>query len=112
MGKEPDLDKLVELQGLLTNAIDSFDINRIEKYTTDLATLLEAISQTGIMPTDNDRAELHIHALRQNEALTTRLKFHAQRNRQKLDDLLVMRSRSSCRHFKNKLNTYSYVNTS
>ena len=89
------IETIVALQAELMEAIDARDVGQIESRTRDLWRALEQIRGRGaIVAGERVKTDLD-YALRQTEALRTRVNYMAVRNREKMERLDQMRGAST-----------------
>jgi len=85
------VESIIAIQAALMDAIDSRDIERIEQATKDLARAVVQVRQRGaILAGEKLRSDVG-YALKQTEALRTRVNYMAVRNREKMEKLDQMR---------------------
>ncbi len=101
------VESIIAIQATLMEAFDSRDIARIEATTKDLARALEQVRQRGaILADDKLRTDLS-YALKQTEALKTRVNYLALRNREKIEKLAQMRGAAMPHVYANRRNAWS-----
>jgi len=97
---------IIEVQARLMDAIDARDVARIEQTTKDLARAIEQVRHRGaIVAGEKLKADLG-HALKQTEALKTRVNFMALRNREKMEKLDQMRGAAMPHTYANRRNAW------
>lgn len=101
------VESIIAIQATLMEAFDSRDVARIEATTKDLARALEQVRQRGaILADDKLRTDLS-YALKQTEALKTRVNYLALRNREKIEKLAQMRGAAMPHVYANRRNAWS-----
>lgn len=101
------VESIIAIQATLMEAFDSRDVARIEATTKDLARALEQVRQRGaILAGDKLRTDLS-YALKQTEALKTRVNYLALRNREKIEKLAQMRGAAMPHVYANRRNAWS-----
>lgn len=88
------METIIQLQSELMGAIDARDAGEIETKTRDLARALDQIRNRGAMVVGEKLKTDVSHALKQTEALRTRVNFMALHNREKMERLDQMRGAS------------------
>jgi hypothetical protein len=100
------IESIIDIQAGLMDAIDSRDVGRIEQATKDLARAIGQVRYRGpIVGGEQLRADLG-YALKQTEALRTRVNFMALRNREKMEKLDQMRGAAMPHVYANRRNTW------
>jgi hypothetical protein len=87
-----DIGSVVDLQDRLIRALDSRDVFAIEATSQLLSEAVAVLAQGGAIQGSASEINNLNHALKQNEALKSRVNFLADRNRQKIDKLARLRS--------------------
>lgn len=101
------IESIIEIQAGLMDAIDARDVARIEQATRDLTRAIEQVRHRGRMIAGEKlKADLG-YALKQTEALKTRVNFMALRNRDKIEKLDQMRGAAAPHVYANRRNTGS-----
>ena len=98
------IETIVALQTGLMNAIDARDVAQIETRTRELSHALEQIRGRGAIVAGAQLKTNLDHALRQTEALRTRVNYMALRNREKMERLDQMRGASTPHVYANRRN--------
>jgi cell division protein ZapA (FtsZ GTPase activity inhibitor) len=75
----------IDLQKRLIDSMDRQDVAALEQATIDLSRHLASMSNKGPVAGDHALLDALNCALRQNDALKARVRFLADRNRQKID---------------------------
>jgi uncharacterized membrane protein len=92
MSPTADIARIVELQAQLTGALDNMDLDGVELASNQLASALARVGRSGAMISNGGMKDELVHALRQNDALKTRIRYLADKNRQKIDALAQIRT--------------------
>ena len=101
------VESIIEIQAALMDAIDTRDIARIEQATKELAQAVAHVRQRGaILAGDKLRSDVG-YALKQTEALKTRVNYMALRNREKIEKLDQMRGAAVPHVYANRRNAWS-----
>ena len=96
---------IIAIQNELMEAIDARDVGRIERATKDLAQAIEQVRNRGAMVVGEQLQTDVGHALKQTEALRTRVNFMALHNREKMEKLDQMRGAAAPHVYANRRNT-------
>lgn len=100
------IQSIIAIQAGLMEAIDARDVGRIESATKDLARAIGQIrSRGGMVFAGGQRDDLG-YALKQTEALRTRVNFMALRNRERLEKLGQMRGAAAPHVYANRRNAW------
>lgn len=100
------VESIIEIQAALMDAFDARDIVRIEQATKDLARAVAQVRQRGaILAGDKLRSDVG-YALKQTEALKTRVNYMALRNREKMEKLDQMRGAAAPHVYPNRRNAW------
>jgi len=100
------IESIIEIQAGLMDAIDARDVARIEQATRDLARAIEQIRhRRGLVAGERLQSDLG-YALKQTEALKTRVNFMALRNREKMERLDQMRGAARPHVYQNRRNAW------
>lgn len=100
------IQSIIAIQAGLMEAIDARDVGRIESATKDLARAIGQIrSRGGMVVAGGHRDDLG-YALKQTEALRTRVNFMALRNRERLEKLDQMRGAAAPHVYANRRNAW------
>jgi hypothetical protein len=84
-------DQLIICQDALIAALDARDPEQIEAATADLASAVQRVKAQEVWrPGDGERDQLN-HALRQSDAARLRVNYMANWNRQRIDQLNILR---------------------
>lgn len=100
------IESIIEIQAGLMDAIDARDVGRIEQATKDLARAIGQVRHRGAMVVGE---KLHAdlgYALKQTEALRTRVNFMALRNRERMERLDQMRGAAVPHVYANRRNAW------
>lgn len=100
-----NIEAIIALQAGLMDAIDARDIGQIETKTRDLSRALGQIRNRGAMVAGEKQKSDIGYALKQTEALRTRVNFMALRNREMMERLYQMRGASTPHIYANPRNT-------
>lgn len=95
---------IITLQAELMEAIDTRNIGAIEEKTRDLARAVEQIRNRGAMLASAQLKDDVGLALKQTEALRTRVNFMALRNREKIEQLNQLRGAAAPHVYANRRN--------
>lgn len=99
------IQSMIAIQAKLMEAIDARDVGRIEQATKDLTRAIEQVRyRGGVVVGEKLQTDLD-YALKQTEALKTRVKFMALRNREKMEMLDQMRGAAVPHVYANRRNT-------
>ena len=90
-----NIETIIALQAGLMDAIDARDVGQIEAKTRDLARALGQARNRGAMVIGEKQKTDVGYALKQTEALRTRVNFMALRNREMMERLNEMRGAST-----------------
>ena len=101
------IQSIIAIQAGLIEALDARDVGRIESATKDLARAIGQIRNRGGMVVGGGHRDDLGHALKQTEALKTRVNFMALRNRERLEKLGQMRGAAAPHVYANRRNTGS-----
>ena len=101
------VESIIETQARLMDAIDARDVARIEQATKDLARAIEQVRHRGAIVAGEKLKDDLGYALKQTEALKTRVNFMALRNREKMEKLDQMRGASLPHVYANRRNAWS-----
>ena len=101
MQLQSDLDAITELQSALIDALDRQDFAVIEQASARLTVAVSALQRHGAIVAERGALDATNHALRQNDAAKARIRFLAERNRQKIDRLAELRGQSKIAVYKN-----------
>ncbi len=85
------LDRVTECQASLIDALDSQDVDAIEKSTGDLAAMLDEISSLRPFPPKTDDNARLDYAIRQSNAASMRVNYLSSWTRQRIDRLAELR---------------------
>lgn len=100
------IESIIEIQAGLMDAIDARDVARIEQATRDLARAIEQVRhRRGLVGGEKLQSDLG-YALKQTEALKTRVNFMALRNREKMEKLDQMRGAAMPHTYANRRNAW------
>jgi len=99
-----NIEAIIALQAGLMDAIDARDIGQIETKTRDLSRALGQIRNRGAMVAGEKQKSDVGYALKQTEALRTRVNFMALRNREMMERLDQMRGASTPHIYGNRRN--------
>jgi hypothetical protein len=100
-----DIETIIAHQAALMDALDARDVGRIEQFTKELAKAIELVRKRGALVV-GDKLESDVgYALKQTEALKTRVNFMALRNREKMERLDQMRGSAAPHVYGNRRNT-------
>lgn len=100
------IESIIEIQAGLMDAIDARDVARIERATRDLARAIEQVRHRGaVVAGQKLRTDLD-HALKQTDALRTRVNFMALRNRERMEKLDQMRGAAAPHVYASRRNTW------
>lgn len=99
-----NIEAIIALQAGLMDAIDARDIGQIETKTRDLSRALGQIRNRGAMVAGEKQKSDIGYALKQTEALRTRVNFMALRNREMMERLDQMRGASTPHIYGNRRN--------
>lgn len=92
MTRMSEIEAIVALQSQLMAALDARDVDGIEQSTAALAKALDATRRSAAIAIGGEALRDSVgHALKQTEALKTRVNFMALRNREKMEKLAQMR---------------------
>lgn len=87
-----EIEAIVELQAELIAALDARDVDGIERTTKALAGALEKMRRrSAVMSGGQEMRDKVGHALKQSDALKTRVNFLAVKNREKMEQLAELR---------------------
>lgn len=100
-----NVDTIIALQAGLMDAIDTRNVGQIEAMTRDLARAIEQVRNRGALVVGEKLQEDVSYALKQTEALRTRVNFMALRNREQMERLDQMRGASTPHVYGNRRNT-------
>jgi hypothetical protein len=99
-----NIEAIIAIQAGLMDAIDARDIGQIETKTRDLSRALGQIRNRGAMVAGEKQKTDVGYALKQTEALRTRVNFMALRNREMMERLDQMRGTSTPHIYGNRRN--------
>lgn len=102
MTQMSNIETIIALQAGLMDAIDARDVGKIETNTRDLARALEQVRNRGAMVVGEKLQTDVGYALKQTEALRTRVNFMALHNREKMEKLDQMRGASTPHIYANR----------
>jgi len=92
MTRTSEIEAIVALQSQLMAALDARDVDGIEQATAALAKALETVRRNSAIAIGGEDLRDRVgHALKQSEALKTRVNFMALRNREKMEKLAEAR---------------------
>ncbi len=98
------IETIIALQAGLMDAIDARDVGQIEAKTRDLSRALVQIRNRGALVVGEKQKTDVGYALKQTEALRTRVNFMALRNREMMERLDQMRGASTPHIYSNPRN--------
>ncbi len=99
-----NIEAIIALQAGLMDAIDARDVRQIEAKTRDLSRALGQIRNRGALVVGEKQKSDVSYALKQTEALRTRVNFMALRNREMMERLDQMRGASTPHIYANPRN--------
>ena len=99
-----NIETIIALQAGLMDAIDARDVGQIEAKTRDLSRALVQIRNRGALVVGEKQKTDVGYALKQTEALRTRVNFMALRNREMIERLNQMRGASTPHIYSNLRN--------
>ena len=99
------IEAIVAIQSDLMEAMDQRDVARIEQATKDLARAIGQVRQRGAMVVGTKLKDDVDYALKQTDALRTRVNFLALRNREQLEKLDQLRGVAAPHVYASRRNT-------